>query len=64
MFGTRKKGKDKPESVDRFLSLRKKHEPGRPVVVVKLHYEFMERPNPRQLELRKSRKIQSGPRLT
>ncbi len=50
-----KKGK---ESVDRFLSLRKRY--GRPVVVVKRHYEFIETLNPRQLKLRKSRKVHPG----
>ena len=52
------KGNGKPESVDQFLSLRKKS--GRPVVVVRWHHEFMERLSPRQLKLRKSRKIHAG----
>ncbi len=47
-----KKGKGKPESVDRFLSLRKQS--GRPVVVVKSRDEFIERLNLHQLELSES----------
>ncbi len=48
----KKEGKGKPESVDRFVSLRKQF--GRPVVVVESCDELIERLNPHQLELSES----------